>query len=221
MHVHCKMNSFLTKVMIIATTIIGALSVQGLMPNSPIHLNRVPPCAKGQSSNCDSSRLKPCGTITSGFTREFKDVNTACASNGHIDPYVTETVLVQFTGSDGCKELLMQPGECWGMHPVNTQNSYDCQGRCGASCGTSVCSNWAADCLKHDVCSWYYGSSGGASDPNCGDEYNNAVDDTLQICAGIGVDACESKYDSIAASSKAYICPNRRRQLVTTLSSLI
>lgn len=45
-----------------------------------------------------------------------------------------------------------------------------------------VCSNWAADCLRHDVCSYYYGATGGGKDGNCGDEYDDAVDDTINLC---------------------------------------
>lgn len=177
------------------------------MPGIPLQLTRVPPCAKGQTVNCDANRIKNCGTITSGYSRIFA-ANTDCGNvAGHIDPYVTENVLVRFSGADGCKEILMQPGECWGQHPIQTANNYDCQGRCGASCAGSSCSNWAADCLRHDVCSWYYGATGGATDANCGDEYNDAVGDTTNICLWVGVNACESKYDSVAASTKAWICP--------------
>jgi hypothetical protein len=34
---------------------------------------------------------------------------------------------------------------------------------------------------RRDVCSFRYGASGGSSDPNCGDEYNNAYDDFMNF----------------------------------------
>ncbi|MCX7679769.1 MAG: hypothetical protein N2316_11210 [Spirochaetes bacterium] len=57
---------------------------------------------------------------------------------------------------------------------------YECMGRCGAGCGSSlVPSSWCKDCLDHDQCSHKNYSSGGASDSNCGDEYNEAADDWM------------------------------------------
>jgi len=55
--------------------------------------------------------------------------------------------------------------------------SYGCMGRCGGDCGWGAPSAWTKDCMDHDQCSWENNSSGGGSDPNCGDEYNEAVDD--------------------------------------------
>lgn len=60
----------------------------------------------------------------------------------------------------------------------NGGGSYDCMGRCGASCGSWwVASAWTRDCFEHDQCSLDYNASGGGSDPNCGDEYWHAADD--------------------------------------------
>lgn len=57
---------------------------------------------------------------------------------------------------------------------------YECMGRCGAGCGRSwIPSAWCKDCLDHDQCSHKNYSSGGSSDPNCGDEYNEAADDWM------------------------------------------
>jgi hypothetical protein len=62
---------------------------------------------------------------------------------------------------------------------VNWPNGYGCMGRCGADCGWGAPSSWTKDCLDHDACSYRNNASGGASDPNCGDEYNEAADDWL------------------------------------------
>ncbi|KAE8310294.1 hypothetical protein BDV41DRAFT_397324 [Aspergillus transmontanensis] len=57
---------------------------------------------------------------------------------------------------------------------------YSCNGRCGAGCtGTAVGNVYTQDCFSHDICSYFEDASGGASDPNCGDAYNAAVDDTV------------------------------------------
>ncbi|KAF7198456.1 hypothetical protein HII31_00195 [Pseudocercospora fuligena] len=58
--------------------------------------------------------------------------------------------------------------------------SYSCNGRCGAGCGGTALGNaYTQDCFSHDICSWFNNASGGSSDPNCGDAYDAAVDDTL------------------------------------------
>lgn len=59
-------------------------------------------------------------------------------------------------------------------------------GRCGPGCGRSwIPSGWAKDCMDHDQCSHKNYSSGGGSDPNCGDEYNEAIDDwTFSVIRG-------------------------------------
>ncbi|MDQ3230190.1 MAG: hypothetical protein M3Q07_00070 [Pseudobdellovibrionaceae bacterium] len=62
---------------------------------------------------------------------------------------------------------------------VNWPNSYGCMGRCGGDCGWGPPSAWTKDCLDHDACSYRNNASGGASDPNCGDEFNEAADDWL------------------------------------------
>ncbi|MEM6802376.1 MAG: hypothetical protein AAF696_13285 [Bacteroidota bacterium] len=60
----------------------------------------------------------------------------------------------------------------------NGGGSYGCMGRCGANCGRWwIPSAWTLDCFEHDECSLRYRASGGSSDRNCGDEYNEAADD--------------------------------------------
>lgn len=102
-----------------------------------------------------------------------------------------QLVVVQFfSGPPGlrgkygkCMEILLQVGECWGMDSEG--DSYDCLGLCGAGCQLErfdLCSNWSQNCLKHDVCSYYYNSRGGAADPHCGWAFNIAAPDYLQPC---------------------------------------
>lgn len=56
---------------------------------------------------------------------------------------------------------------------------YECMGRCGPGCQPwyAFDSAWCKDCLDHDQCSNVFYASGGSSDPNCGDEYDEAADD--------------------------------------------
>ncbi|MDQ3232239.1 MAG: hypothetical protein M3Q07_10495 [Pseudobdellovibrionaceae bacterium] len=60
---------------------------------------------------------------------------------------------------------------------TNWPNSYGCMGRCGANCGNWLPSSWTKDCMDHDACSYRNSSSGGAADPNCGDEFTESADD--------------------------------------------
>jgi hypothetical protein len=60
---------------------------------------------------------------------------------------------------------------------TNWPSGYGCMGRCGSDCGGWLPSSWTKDCMDHDACSYRNSASGGASDPNCGDEFNEAADD--------------------------------------------
>jgi hypothetical protein len=62
---------------------------------------------------------------------------------------------------------------------TNWPNGYGCMGRCGSDCGWGAPSAWTKDCMDHDACSYRNKASGGASDPNCGDEFNEAADDWI------------------------------------------
>jgi len=69
------------------------------------------------------------------------------------------------------------------------RSGYGCMGRCGADCGRWwIPSSWTKDCMDHDQCSNVNNSSGGGSDSNCGDEFNEAADDwafgVLRVCRG-------------------------------------
>ena len=51
------------------------------------------------------------------------------------------------------------------------------------------CSNWARNCLQHDVCMWAHTTDGGLNeinDADCGDEWWAAADDYSAACLGSG-----------------------------------
>ncbi|KAJ5355509.1 uncharacterized protein N7496_012721 [Penicillium cataractarum] len=74
---------------------------------------------------------------------------------------------------------------------------YSCNGRCGTGCsGTAAGNVYTQDCFSHDICSYFNNASGGASDPNCGAAYDDAVDDYL---LGV-VDGCSQTNPSSAVS---------------------
>lgn len=158
----------------------------------------LPPCRVDQTEGC-VPRVKDCGSHSPDtYDHRIKQgKNTDCGSNGHIDPHGNDgRYLVQFTGSDGsCHEIVMRVGECWGKNP-NNGGTYNCNGRCGPSCGNGrTCSNWAYDCLVHDACSWYYSSKGGRFDSHCGDEVATAQDDYASWCMWPRKGKCEESPD--------------------------
>ncbi|MFK7796394.1 MAG: hypothetical protein AB8E82_02995 [Aureispira sp.] len=59
----------------------------------------------------------------------------------------------------------------------NGGGTFGCMGRCGANCGGWLPSSWTLDCFEHDQCGLDTGASGGSSDSNCGDEFDQAADD--------------------------------------------
>ncbi|MET0592697.1 MAG: hypothetical protein ABW133_08360 [Polyangiaceae bacterium] len=75
------------------------------------------------------------------------------------------------------------------MSPMPGGNGdYSCMGKCGAGCTDYwfAKTGYTKDCLDHDACSRKYTASGGARDPNCGDEYNAASRDftNSKSCTG-------------------------------------
>jgi len=62
-----------------------------------------------------------------------------------------------------------------------------CVGRCGANCfgAPSTSRMYTEDCLEHDICSASENASDGARDSNCGDEFDNAVGDTILSLSNI------------------------------------
>ena len=84
-----------------------------------------------------------------------------------------QVVTAEYDDSRGSQAVSVTTG-------ANYPQGYGCMGRCGADCGNVfIPSAWTKDCMDHDVCSYYNNSSGGSSDVNCGDEYDEAIDDWL------------------------------------------
>ena len=160
------------------------------------------PCIQGFNlpTGCDDTRIKPCSAFTAseiaGSNLIESSVNYGCSRssprmrNTVFASPETNTYYVQFDDAGGnCFGIIMEAGECWGMHPTNG-GDYDCQGRCGGGCSNGN-SNWARDCLKHDVCSWYFSASGGFLDSNCGDSFGQATNDFLSFSS-----SCRASGDS-------------------------
>jgi len=154
---------------------------------APTAITYSPPCLYGTTntpSGCDPNRIKLCNELSASSEEILisHDENTDCSTSPKLSDTVEgngeNTYVVQFDGADGeCLAIRMEGGECWGTHPNNGRD-YNCQGRCGEGCGYSTCSNWGRDCLKHDVCSWYFGSSSDDYyESDCGDEYYDAYND--------------------------------------------
>jgi len=127
-------------------------------------------------AGCDP-RIVRCGTTPpNGVEVVGPTSNTLCATHRI---YLGDLYIIQFNDRNKiCWEVKLAVGECWGAHPVNG-GSYGCMGKCGAGCGDIDCGAWARDCMRHDICSWYFTSTDGANDPNCGDAYNMAENDYL------------------------------------------
>jgi len=134
-------------------------------------------------SGCSTSRVR---TVTcnvanpNGYPTVLLDEEFNCES---YKLKLREYYNVQFfkATSGQCLEITVQVGECWGRNPKNG-GSYDCQGECGASCVNGcgllrLGGGWSRNCLRHDICSWYFAAAGGGSDPNCGKSYYQADHD--------------------------------------------
>jgi len=144
------------------------------------------PCVNGGGPpSCNVSRVVAvkCNAINpNGIPTVTVDEVLNCASNKVT---LQLWLNVQFwrdpTDSTRCLEITMRVGECWGKNPING-GTYSCQGECGAGCinGCGIFSlggGWSRNCLRHDVCSWYFGAGGGGSDKNCGKAYDQASGD--------------------------------------------
>ena len=154
------------------------------------HSSQLRPCTNQIRENCSEGRFVPCGS-TKNRHHDFsmlhaRDATKCHAPAGRVQP--GQMILVEFFSgppdvqNGKCMEILLVVGECWGLD--SDGDSYDCLGLCGVGCQESdVCSNWSRNCLKHDVCSYYYNSRGGAADPHCGWAFNIAASDFLQPCA--------------------------------------
>lgn len=71
----------------------------------------------------------------------------------------------------------VQAGGNWNGYHGAPEGDWSCLGDCGAGCtGTGP----TLDCLEHDVCAYFHAASGGRFDRDCGDEWQQAVNDYLR-----------------------------------------
>eukprot|EP00484_Ammonia_sp_Unknown_P019086 CAMPEP_0197033018 /NCGR_PEP_ID=MMETSP1384-20130603/11540_1 /TAXON_ID=29189 /ORGANISM="Ammonia sp." /LENGTH=175 /DNA_ID=CAMNT_0042462759 /DNA_START=21 /DNA_END=545 /DNA_ORIENTATION=+ len=150
------------------------------------------PCLYGETNypvGCEQ-RILPCDQVSSsGATVVSAESNSACYDNS---PRLRDTVAygesssnlyyVEIDDKDGnCYAVRMYGGEDWGSNARNN-GGYNCMGRCGPNCGSWACSNWGRDCMKHDVCSYFFSATGNTNDDNCGDEWDDAQNDWGTCC---------------------------------------
>jgi len=174
--------------------LLGLLSASAIIEPAPaakilainetgVRAYSIPCLPDGRPTGCLNTRVHEatCNVANSnGYPTVTLDEEFSC-EDYKIGLY--QWINVQFfkQTNGNCLEITMQVGECWGSNPKNG-GSYNCQGECGSSCieGCGLLrlgGGWSRNCLRHDVCSWYHGASGGGSDPNCGKSYNQADHD--------------------------------------------
>ena len=175
----------MTKIAFLLTSFIGCFHF------SECEVVHSRPCTPEITQNCTAGRFVACGKTAAANLSMLhaRDASKCQVRAGRLIP--GQKVLVQFfSGAPGglrhlgaCMEIVVQVGECWGLD--SDGDSYDCLGLCGVGCQpnhANACSNWARNCLKHDVCSYYYNSKGGAAYLHCGWAFNIAAADYLQPC---------------------------------------
>ncbi|MCB1170759.1 MAG: hypothetical protein KDK25_10510 [Leptospiraceae bacterium] len=107
------------------------------------------------------------GSGSGGYHAASRNEGVTCIRKG---TYVT----AEYDDSRGSHNESVRVGS-------KPRSGYGCMGRCGGDCGQWwIPSAWTKDCMDHDQCSHKNYSSGGSSDPNCGDEFDEAADDWLQ-----------------------------------------
>jgi len=145
-------------------------------------------CGSGPSG-CASNRVVKvkCNSINSnGYPTIRLDDSTACGAAPVVLQQRVNVQFYQLPGTEDCYEITMQVGECWGTLP-KTGGVYNCQGQCGPSCisGCNILTvgSWSRNCLRHDVCSWYFCSTNGGSNTYCGKSFKQASGDYSQCGA--------------------------------------
>ena len=127
------------------------------------------------------------GTPVSPDAGKFGNEGVTCIKIGTIVGSTYTANFINDAGVDiGTRNILdpVKVGYDGGKGVVNSKSvDYSCMGRCGAGC-SGFGGGWTKDCLDHDQCSLTYKASGGASDKNCGNEYNEASDDIFASCSG-------------------------------------
>ncbi len=82
-------------------------------------------------------------------------------------------------GTDGYTNAKYDPGSngtCVWTYARYGKKAPHCNGRCGSGCSWWD-HNYTQDCFDHDKCLDAYGGNNYPSNPNCGDEFNDAIDD--------------------------------------------
>jgi len=144
------------------------------------------PCVYNANTpaGCTTERVRTvtCGTVNSnGYPTVLVGTSTGCEKEKVTLQQWINVQFYQNPGTTNCLEITMRVGECWGKNPINS-GTYSCQGECGAGCinGCGIFSlggGWSRNCLRHDICSWYFGAAGGGSDKYCGGAYKLADGD--------------------------------------------
>eukprot|EP01113_Clastostelium_recurvatum_P048945 TRINITY_DN89_c0_g1_i4.p1 TRINITY_DN89_c0_g1~~TRINITY_DN89_c0_g1_i4.p1 ORF type:complete len:243 (+),score=38.27 TRINITY_DN89_c0_g1_i4:54-782(+) len=146
---------------------------------APTNVKIRPPCVFRRNVN---DPLRPANCVE----RIVPISCTDTTNKPHIDIFasrcaklewgLTQKVRFQIGKDDkskgACYQVESAVSECWGKHP-DTGSDYTCQGRCGAGCN-GLPGGWSADCWKHDICSWFFGSKDGTNDANCGLTFKHA-----------------------------------------------
>mmetsp|Transcript_77608 Transcript_77608/g.203763 ORF Transcript_77608/g.203763 Transcript_77608/m.203763 type:complete len:201 (+) Transcript_77608:114-716(+) len=160
-----------------------------LRPPRGLAARRQRPCTELIAEDCEPGRFQPCGTLKrEGMVRLAPDDFSGCERSAEHRVTPDQEILVQFTQGypsrgGACLEVLLRVGECWGKDFDG--DGYDCMGLCGPGCQVpmpGLCSNWSRNCLKHDVCSYYYNSAGGGANPACGYAFYEAEKDFIVSC---------------------------------------
>jgi len=157
----------------------------------------IPCTTKGTPAGCDNSRVRTvvCNSVnTNGYPTVTLDNKVSCESAKVSLQQYLNVQFFQTAGTTNCLEITIRVGECWGKNPINN-GVYDCQGECGAGCvnGCGIFSGgggWSRNCLRHDICSWHFGASGGGSDANCGKSYNQASGDIFNCNCEVPTHTC-------------------------------
>ena len=103
----------------------------------------------------------------------------------HVD--VTDRAIAQSTNDDSVNTTCLTAGLWYTAYYdagnggtqwqwTRQANSGSCLGRCGAGCNP-LDTDLMLDCFEHDTCVDHFGGSVGAGSPNCGDEFNHAVNE--------------------------------------------
>ena len=90
-------------------------------------------------------------------------------------------------------------------------NDYGCLGRCGPGCSGLPpwrdTSTWSIDCLKHDVCSYYFSDTSGSSVAMCKDALLSAADDFMfPVCMKTADETVWSKSQGTQGSPHDIFC---------------